>query len=303
MILASLAAVAASLMFNLGLALQALEARRAPRKLGLRLGLVGILLLRPRWLLGQVLGTAGIGPQVYALSVAPFALVQPLLAVGLLALLGLATATLGEHVGAASVAGVIAIIGGIALVAWGVPPRHDAHRGVVWVVGVVAALGLAAVAPFVLQRVGRESASVVIVASGCGFAVTNIVTKLLSDDLSRGHVWQAGIWAVVGLGFGVIATITGMTAFQVRPATIVVPVTTSVQTFLPILLEPLFLVEHWTSAKADGIPLGCGTLLALVGTVLIGRRGGVARLAAGDAGPPRTRRRRTRAGRRRQRRR
>jgi len=283
MLFGALAAVAASLMFNFGVALQALEARQAPRKLGLRLGLVGLLLRRPRWLAGQILGTAGIAPQVYALSVSPFALVQPLLAVGLLALLAIATTVLGERVTVQAVIGVVAIIGGIALVAWGVPARHDAHRGAAWVLPVVAVVGAAAVAPFVLQRLGRESTAVVVVASGIGFALTNIVTKLLSDDLSNGHLGQAAVWALIGLAFGVIATITGMTAFQLRPATMVVPVTTSVQTFLPILIEPLFLVERWTSARAYGIPVGLGTLLALAGTILVGRQGGVAQLASGTA--------------------
>ena len=283
MLVGSLAAVAASLMFNLGLALQALEARRVPRKLGLRLGLVGRLLRRPRWLLGQILGTAGIAPQVYALSVAPFALVQPLLAVGLLSLLALATVGLDEKVGVVSLLGVAAIIGGIALVAWGAPTRHDAHRGAAWIAAVVGVLGVAAVAPFVLQRVGRADPAVVIVASGCGFAVTNIVTKLLSDDMSHGHLWEAGVWAIIGLAFGVIATVTGMTAFQVRAATVVVPVTTAVQTFLPILVEPLFLVEHWTSATAYGTPLGSGMALTLVGSIALSRQGAVAQLAAGGA--------------------
>lgn len=282
MLLGSLAAVVASLMFNLGLALQALEARGTPRKLGLRLGLVGLLLRRPRWVVGQVLGTAGIAPQVYALSVAPFALVQPLLAVGLLALLAVATAVFGEHVNALSYSGVGAIIVGIALVAWGVPSRHDIHRTADWVIPVVVALGLASLAPFALRRMHRESATIVVVASGVGFAVTNIVTKLLSDDLAHDHLWTAGTWAVVGLLFGVIATISGMTAFQLRPATVVVPVTTAVQTFLPILLEPLFLVEHWSSATMHGIPLISGTLLALAGTVAIGRQKGVAKLASGN---------------------
>lgn len=283
MLLGSLAAVVSSLMFNVGLALQALEARGTPRKLGLRLGLVGLLLRRPRWLVGQILGTAGIAPQVYALSVAPFALVQPLLAVGLLVLLAVATTVFGEQVSALSYAGVLAIIGGIALVAWSIPARHDAHRSAPWVISVVAALGLASLAPFVLRRMRRESATVVVIASGVGFGVTNIVTKLLSDDLSNGHLWSAGVWGAIGLAFGVIATISGMTAFQLTAATVVVPVTTAVQTFLPILLEPLFLVEHWSSAKAHGIPLAAGTLLALVGTIAIGRQKGVAKLASGNA--------------------
>ena len=283
MILGSLAAVAASLMFNLGLALQALEARRAPRNLGLRLGLVGKLLRRPRWLFGQVLGTLGIAPQVYALSVAPFALVQPLLAVGLLALLAIASATFDEQVGALTVGGVLAIIGGIALVAWGVPARHDHHRGPVWIGAVVGALAVASLVPFALRGKARENGMLVAVASGCGFAVTNVVTKLLSDDLAHAHVWQAAVWAAVGLAFGIAATVTGMTAFQLRPATFVVPFTTAVQTFLPILLEPVFLVEHFASARANGIPLVVGTALAFAGAVLVGRQGGVAHLAAGDA--------------------
>ena len=281
MIAGSLAAVGASLLFNLGLALQALEARRAPKRLGLRLGLVGRLIRRPKWLLGQVLGTVGIAPQVYALSVAPFVLVQPLLAVGLVGLLALAARTLDESPDAYALAGVAAIIGGIALVAWGIPARHERHRGALPEVAVVVALGIAAAAPFLLERFGRRNTVVVMVASGCGFAVTNVVTKLLSDDFAHGHVLQAVVWAAVGLAFGVLATVTGMTAFQQRPATVVVPVTTAVQTFLPILVEPFFLDERWSSATLGGIPLAGGIALALAGTVLVAHTRGVARLAGG----------------------
>jgi hypothetical protein len=189
-------------------------------------------------------------------------------------------------VGALSYAGVVAIIVGVALVAWSVPARHDAHRSAPWVISVVVALGLVSLAPFVLRRMNRESSTVVVVASGVGFGVTNIVTKLLSDDLSHSHLWVASIWAVIGLAFGVVATISGMTAFQLRAATLVVPVTTAVQTFLPILLEPLFLVEHWSSARAYGTPLVAGTLFALAGTIAIGRQKGVAKLASGNAANP-----------------
>ena len=54
-----------------------------------------------------------------------------------------------------------------------------------------------------------------------------------------------------------------MTAFQRRPATIVVPVSTAVQTFLPIVLEPFFLIEHWGSAAGDGVPVAAGLAIAL----------------------------------------
>jgi hypothetical protein len=54
-----------------------------------------------------------------------------------------------------------------------------------------------------------------------------------------------------------------------------------VQTFLPLLLEPLFLKEHWTSATFDGAPILIGVAVALIGTVLIARTDAVAELAAG----------------------
>ena len=119
-----------------------------------------------------------------------------------------------------------------------------------------------------------------IVASGAGFAASNAGTKLLSDDIGSGHYVIAAAWAVVGVVSGIAATITGMTTFQRRRATTVVPVSTAVQTFLPIVLEPLVLREHWTSAKFGGAPIGIGLLTALVGTVGVSRTRAVSELSA-----------------------
>jgi hypothetical protein len=146
---------------------------------------------------------------------------------------------------------------------------------------VAAFLAALSLLPFALKRTRWDSATVLMIASGAGFAGTNVATKLLSDDVGLGHWVQATSWTVLGLGFGVAATITGMTAFQRRRATVVVPFTTSVQTFLPLLLEPLFLKEHWTSATFDGAPILIGVAVALIGTVLIARTDAVAELAAG----------------------
>jgi drug/metabolite transporter (DMT)-like permease len=275
------AALLASAMFNLGLALQALEARQAPKALDLRVGLLWRLLRQPRWLLGQVLGTVGIAPQVLAFALAPFVVVQPLLAVGLLLLLAIGARVFDEPVGALGVIGVLAIIGGVGLVAWGAPAHSEAHRGGVTVLGVAAFLAALSLLPFALKRTQWDSATALMIAAGAGFAGTNIATKLLSDDVGLGHWVQATAWTVLGLGFGVAATITGMTAFQRRRATVVVPFTTSVQTFLPLLLEPLFLKEHWTSADYGGAPILIGVAVALIGTVLIARTDAVAELAAG----------------------
>src|SRR5437667_140363 len=93
------AALAASVLFNLGTALQALDAREAPEHEGLRLRLLMRLARRGRWVAGFLLGGLGFLLQVLALAHAPFVVVQPALAAGLLLLLALGSSMLGERVG------------------------------------------------------------------------------------------------------------------------------------------------------------------------------------------------------------
>ncbi len=273
------AALVASALFNVGIALQGIEARSAPKKLGLRVGLLTRLFRRKRWVLGWVLGVVGIAPQVLAFADAPFVVVQTALASGLLILLVIGSRLFGEHVGWVEIVGVSAIIGGVALVAWGAPPHVEAHRTGIAVIAVAAGLTTAGFFPFVVRGTFLDTGMGAIVASGAGFAASNVATKLLADDIGSGHYFNAIAWAIVGLISGIAATITGMTAFQRRRATTVVPVSTAVQTFLPILLEPFFLREHWASADFDGAPIGLGLLIALVGTIVVSRTRAVSELS------------------------
>jgi hypothetical protein len=275
------AALVASILFNVGLALQALEARTAPPSLSLRVSLLVRLLQRRRWLAGWLLGLVGIAPQVLALATAPFVVVQPALAFGLLLLLWMGSRALGEDVDVFAWIGVIAILVGVALVATGAPQHTETHREAAAVVGVTAALAVASLLPFAVRGTPVDSAMLVMIASGAGFAATNVATKLMSDDIAGGDWGSAAGWAAAGLALGVAATITGMTAFQRRKATIVVPLTTAVQTFLPIALEPFFLRESWSSASHDGAPLAAGLAIAAIGTALVARTRSVSELVAG----------------------
>src|SRR6266568_5106982 len=113
--------------------LRALQRRdRAPGYRGpqraLRVSLLTRLFRSRRWVVGWVLGVVGIAPQVLAFGDAPFVVVQTALASGLLILLFIGSRLFGEHVGWVEIAGVSAIIAGVALVAWGVPPRVETHR-------------------------------------------------------------------------------------------------------------------------------------------------------------------------------
>lgn len=274
------AAILASAMFNVGIVLQALDAREAPPTLGYRIGLLTRLLRRPRWVLGFALGVIGIWPQVVAYADAPFVVVQPMLAVGLLLVLALGVHTLGERVDLRDVVGVTAIIGGVVLVAWGAPGHTDVHRGGAAVLAVVGGLSLAGIAPFIVRGTRLDTGMLAIVAAGCGFGATNVATKLVGDDFNTAHYLNMAIWGVVVVAMGVIATLVNMTAFQRKEATTVVPISTSVQTFLPIVLEPFFLQERWSSAVADGVPLALGLALALIGSVLVAGTTAVSGLVA-----------------------
>lgn len=284
MVLGLAAAVAASVLFNVGIVLQALDARAAPRSLSLHLSLLARLFRRRRWVIGWLLGVIGLGPQILAYAKAPFVVVQPALALGLLLVLVLGERILGENVTIHDLIGVSAIIGGVALVAWGSPAHSETHRAVLPVVSVVAALSLVGIAPFLVRGTRLDTGMLAIVAAGCGFGATNVATKLLGDDVNVGHYWNAVAWGLVGFAMGVAATITNMSAFQRRPATTVVPVSTAVQTFLPIVLEPIFLRERWASATYGGVPIAAGLAIALLGSILITRNRAVSELVAGAQG-------------------
>jgi drug/metabolite transporter (DMT)-like permease len=281
LVLGLTAALVASALFNVGIALQGIEARSAPAALGLRASLLEFLVHRRRWLVGWLLGIVGIGPMVLAFAVAPFVIVQPALAVGLLILLVLGVKTFHEPVGLSEVVGVLAIIAGIALITWGAPGHSEAHRSTYAVVAVVAAVSLVGVLPLVVRGTRLDSGLLSIVASGCGFGASNIATKLMADDGRGGHYAMAAAWAVLALTMGIVATLTTMSAFQRRPATTVVPVSTAFETFLPVLLEPFFLREHWSAARFGGAPILAGLLAALLGTILVSRSPAVSKLAAG----------------------
>ena len=72
-----------------------------------------------------------------------------------------------------------------------------------------------------------------------------------------------------------------VSALQRRPATQVVPLSFAIQTFLPVVLEPLYLSDRWGSLTLDGIPLLLGIALVALGSVAISRTRAVSGLLAG----------------------
>lgn len=276
-----IAGVVASVLFNVGIVLQAIEARRTPRAEGLRVSLIWDLLHRRLWVAGLMVEWVGVPLEILAFALAPFVVVQPLLACGLLVLLVVAGRLLGERPSVDALVAVGLIIAGICLIAWGAPDEQDTHRGAFAVIAVVAGLVLASFVPFALRGRRLDTAMTAVLGSACGFASTNVAMKLMADDFGNNHFLQAGSWLAVAAVAGFGATVTGMTALQRAPATTVIPISTAVQTFLPVALEPLFLAESFRDANLDGIPLLVGIAVMLVGVVVLARTRPVSALVAG----------------------
>jgi drug/metabolite transporter (DMT)-like permease len=275
-----IAAAAASVAFNVGIVLQAADARQEPAEEGLRLSLLAHLARRRRWIAGLLLGGVGFLLQVLALSLAPFVVVQPVLAAGLLLMLYLGVRMLGERVGRAEVAGVLGITAGIGLLAWGQPAGIETVTNETAVISVMGAMVAISLIPFALRGRGRlDSALFVIVASALAYGASNIATKLVSDTVDSRSWLLVGVWLATAAVTGVVLT-TEMTALQRRPATFVVPVSFAIQTFLPVVLEPIYLTERWGSAALDGVPLIAGLLLIAIGAVAVSRTRAVSALVA-----------------------
>lgn len=274
-----LAAAAASVAYNVGIVLQAADARREPAAEGLRLSLLGHLARRRRWIAGFLLGGVGFALQVAALALAPFVVVQPVLAAGLLLMLYLGVRMLGERVGVAEVIGVAGITAGIGLLAWGTPSGTETVSSQAAALAVMGTMIAISLVPFALRGRGRlDSSTFVIVASALAFGASNIATKLVSDGVAGGAWLVVGIWLAVAAATGLIALTTEMTALQRRPATFVVPLSFAIQTFLPVLLEPIYLTERWGTAALGGVPLATGLAMVCLGAMAVAKTRAVSSL-------------------------
>src|SRR5450759_2605072 len=208
------AAVGASTLYSLGIALQAMDAKEAPHEEHLRLALVLNLLRRARWLAGTGLSMLGWPLQVVALLLAPLVVVQPTLAVGLLVLLFLGQRMLGEHAGRREHIAMGAIVLGVVGIALCAPARSSTHTSNLTVTLVLVGLGLLTLLPYAVNRVRRPAASLTMIGAGLGFAWSGVATQLFSADLAHGSLVFAAAWGLSTAGASAVAALSEMSALQ-----------------------------------------------------------------------------------------
>ena len=250
-----LAAIAASTLYSLGVAFQATEARVAPDDQHLRPALALRLVRRARWLLGTGMSVLGWPLQVVALLLAPLVVVQPTLAAGLIVLVFFAQRLLGEHAGRHEHIAMLTIVVGVVGIALTAPEKGVSHSNDLTLILVLVGLGVATMAPYLLLAFGRRAASITMIGAGLGFAWSGLATKLAADDLERGHLVVAGLWALSTAAASAVGALSEMSALQERPAILVAPVVFVTQTVVPVVLAPLLLGESFATTPLGGVPL------------------------------------------------
>ncbi len=257
-------ACAASALFDVGVAVQALEARATDTASALSPRLLGRLVRNRRWLVGTAVAGAGWPLHVAALTLAPLSVVQPALAVGLLLLLALGDRMLGERVGPREIVAVAAIIVGVGGMAWAAPGHASTHAGAGRLAPVLAAIGAVALAPYALRSRAAGS-TLIAVAAGSSYAFTGIGSKLIADYLGAASWPAVLLWAALTAALAAFGLLSEMSALQRRPATHVVPIVFVVQICVPVVLAPFLGGESWSST-----PLGGFVLLAFLAAVAAG---------------------------------
>jgi drug/metabolite transporter (DMT)-like permease len=272
LVLGIAAAVGASTLYSLGIALQAMDAKEAPHEEHLRLALAWGLLRRARWLLGTGLSILGWPLQVLALLLAPLVVVQPALAAGLLTLMFVGERMLGERPGRYEYIAVSMIVVGVVGAALTAPPRSTTHSSEeLTITLVLLALGLASLLPYLLRALGHSFAEVTMIGAGLAFGWSGVATKLASDDLAGGHYVTAAAWGLATAAASAVGVLSEMSALQSRPAIQVAPVVFVTQTVIPVVLAPLLLGERFSSTPFSGVPLGVALALLVAGAALLAR--------------------------------
>jgi hypothetical protein len=277
------AAVGASTLYSLGIALQAMDAKEAPHEEHLRLALAWGLIRRARWLLGTGLSILGWPLQIVALLLAPLVVVQPTLAVGLLVLVFLAQRMLGEHAGPYEYAAMGAIVVGVTGAALAAPPRSTTHSSEeLTITLVLVGLGVASLLPYMLRLFTRSPAVVTMIGAGLAFGWSGVATKLASDDLAQGHLLPAAAWGLSTAAASGVGVLSEMSALQSRPAIQVAPVVFVTQTVIPIVLAPLLLGESFGGTPLGGFALAASLALLVAGAALLARSPLLLALMEGD---------------------
>ena len=248
------ATVGAAALYGVAPLIQAMAARREQAGHGLGFGLLARLALRPLWLLGLAVETAGFLLEVYALSVAPVALVGPVMALDMIVFTLLAGWALRERVSRAGLGAIGAMVAGVGLLAYAFEQHGDVGQSASTRVlllflsaGLVFALLAAAGAGRVAARRRVAAAVGFGMAAGVAYAIATLATRQfgLALDERRSDGGYVGSYLFDLLRtpapyllviFSVLAMSLEQRGLQGEAAVVAFPVTSGISAFLPAVL-------------------------------------------------------------------
>ena len=260
--------------------LQAAAARRTAPGAGLGLRLLGRLALQPLWLLGLACEIGGFVVEAYAFSVAPAALVAPLLTADMVFLVLLARRGLGERLGLSGSAGILAMVLGTALMA--VAFSRESELGspasnaqlLAFSIGGAAAAAVAAVVGDRGAALGRSwlAASGFGVGSGIAYGIATLATRQVGLTFDVHHPLEilATPTPYVLAVSSIIATSLLQRGLQTGASVLTFPVTSFVSAFLPVVLGTTLLGDVVPSS-GQRVAFIVALLAVAVGVALLGR--------------------------------
>jgi len=249
------ATIGSAALYGVAPLVQAMAARRERAGRGLGLGLLARLARRPLWLLGLAVETAAFLLEVYALSVAPVAMVGPVMALDMIVFTLLAGRALRERLSRRGRAAIVLMVTGVGLLAYAFERHGDVGSMastkqllLFLSAGLAFALAAALGANQAATR-GRVATAAFGfgVAAGVAYAIATLATRQfgLALDERRPDGAFVGSYLVdllrtpapyLLIVFSVLAMSLEQRGLQGPAAVVAFPVTSGVSAFLPAVL-------------------------------------------------------------------
>ncbi|WP_030234579.1 hypothetical protein [Streptomyces sp. NRRL S-350] len=282
MLLGLTTALVATGCFGFGAVFQARGARSAPRADRVRAGLLAALVRSWQFLAGTLLDIVGFVLSIVALRSLPLFLVQAVTN-GSLAVTALAAVwLLGAHLHRGDVAGILAVVVGLTLLALGSGQEGRNHAPAAFHWSLLATTAVMLLATLVLaRRDGTAAAAGLGLLAGVGFGVTSLAVRVLDVSGPSAILTDPAAYslAVGGLG-GYLAYALALQRGTVTAAT---AAGTVVETFGPALVGVAALGDaarpgfEWCALTGFAVAVG--------GTFLLSRFGEPESESAGPSAP------------------
>jgi hypothetical protein len=194
--------------------LELIEAEQIPDEYTLKIGLLGRLVRRPRWMLGAACDVVGYITQAAALALAAVAFVMPIIASGIIMALLLGTVLTHRSVRASDWIPAIVLSLGLATFLYEVLPTggKDLAPARSWTLaGPTIVVGIALCVVCARGLAGPPRGALLGIAAGIAFGVSAVLTKALVYYLGFGLFAWVGHWESYALA---VASIGGLVLAQ-----------------------------------------------------------------------------------------